>query len=73
MKGMTVRDLTELCFHLIKEGCADKRILITQDDEGNGFHTLWGDCETDVGTIRRVKECTPFHDNDDPEDVILLG
>ena len=41
--GITVKQLKELCEQQIKKGNGDKHILISDDDEGNGFHTLFYD------------------------------
>jgi hypothetical protein len=39
--GITVKQLEEFCKKQIKKGNGDKHILISSDDEGNGFHTLF--------------------------------
>lgn len=41
MKPLTVKELYEACADEINQGNADKVIMISQDDEGNGFHYLW--------------------------------
>ncbi len=38
--GMTVAELTLYCLDAISNGCAGKRVFISRDDEGNGFHGL---------------------------------
>lgn len=40
-KPITVSKLKLLCEEQIKRGNADKVIMISDDDEGNGFHYLW--------------------------------
>ena len=40
-KPLTVKELKNLCEQEIKKGNGDKVILISDDDEGNGFHYLW--------------------------------
>ena len=37
----TVRELYQLCQQAIREGLADKKILISNDDEGNYYHGLY--------------------------------
>ncbi len=72
-KGITVK---ELCDDLRKEilaGNGDKTILISSDDEGNSYHTLWYTIQSDIDEIRKIKEATWFHDDDSPEEVVLLG
>ena len=48
--GITVKQLEAFCKAQIKKGNGDKHILISCDDEGNGFHTLFypfSDSDTD--------------------------
>ena len=40
-KGRTVKELFEACKTQIAKGNGDKYILVADDDEGNGFHTLF--------------------------------
>lgn len=37
---VTVNRLLEFCKEQVKKGNGDKRILISDDDEGNGFQTV---------------------------------
>lgn len=39
--GITVKQLEIHCREQIQKGNGDKHILISCDDEGNGFHTLF--------------------------------
>ena len=39
--GLTVKQLKTFCNEQIKKGNGNKHILISCDDEGNGFHTLF--------------------------------
>ena len=41
MKPITVKQLYKECEKQIKLGNGDKTIMISQDDEGNGYHYLW--------------------------------
>ena len=71
MKGMTVEELKMFCEIAIKNGYGNKTVLISQDDEGNGYHTLFYEFTTDIATIN---DCAYlFHDRNNPNDVILLG
>lgn len=40
-KPITIKELYKECEEQIKKGNGDKYILISQDDEGNGYHYLW--------------------------------
>ena len=41
MKQITVADLYEICKRRIKEGHGDKNIVISDDNEGNGYHGMF--------------------------------
>lgn len=41
MKPITVKQLHKLCEEQIAKGNGNKVIMISQDDEGNGYHYLW--------------------------------
>lgn len=40
-KPLTVKELLKLCQEEIKNGHEDCSIMISDDDEGNGYHYLW--------------------------------
>ena len=41
MKPLTIKDLYKECKKQIDNGNGDKVIMISNDDEGNGYHYLW--------------------------------
>lgn len=41
MEPITVKELYKDCEKQIKKGNGDKVIMISDDDEGNGYHYLW--------------------------------
>lgn len=43
MKQVTVNDLYRYCENEIRNGHGDKNIVISDDNEGNGFHGLFFD------------------------------
>lgn len=43
MEALTVNDLFKACQNAIDKGYGDRKVLISQDDEGNGFHELFYD------------------------------
>ena len=45
---LTISELYRDLGKLIKAGYGDKKILISQDDEGNGYHQLWYSVTTDI-------------------------
>lgn len=42
-KPKTVKELYDLCKNEMMHGNGDKVIMISDDEEGNGFHYLWYD------------------------------
>lgn len=40
-KTLTIADLARMAEHQVRMGNGDKKILISTDDEGNGFHELF--------------------------------
>lgn len=69
--GITVKKLFEACKEQIEKGNGDKTILITSDDEGNTYHTLFQLFTDNIEDIEFVSEL--FQDNNNPDDVVLLG
>lgn len=41
MSQITVKQLLALCKEAIKEGHGDKNIVISDDNEGNGYHGMF--------------------------------
>lgn len=69
--GVTVKELLKACEEQVKKGNGDKIVLISNDDEGNGFHTLFYQFTDKLENIKGYSDC--FHDNNNPENVVLLG
>jgi len=42
-KPMTIARLHMLCEQFMKSGCGDYVIMLSDDDEGNGYHYCWYD------------------------------
>lgn len=72
-KGITIKELYDDLHQEILAGNGDKTILISSDDEGNGYHTLWYTVQSNIDEIKEIKKGTWFHDDNDPEEVVLLG
>lgn len=41
MNAIKVKELRALCDEEIRKGNGNKTIMISNDDEGNGYHYLW--------------------------------
>ena len=76
IKGITVKELKELCDELISGGFGNKQVMVSKDDEGNGYHVLYETVVTDRDTLYKLKAYGLFdnwNSNIDPDDVIILG
>lgn len=71
--GITVEQLLEWCKEVVEDGLGDKTVLISDDDEGNGFHTLFYTFTTDKDIIKEFYHMGMFHDDNDPSSVVILG
>lgn len=69
MNQMTVKELMEFCKKEVEAGNGDKMIVISDDNEGNGYHGLfWQFSPADdfVDSIYDSKST-------DPNEIIVLG
>lgn len=46
MKAVTIKRLYELLKEEVKNGRGDKKILLSNDDEGNGYHQMFYELTT---------------------------
>lgn len=71
-----VQELYDLCKEEIIKGNADKKILISGDDEGNSYHELfYGFCDElqDEKNSYLYEDCIYGIDKEDFKDYIILG
>lgn len=68
---ITVNGLFDMLKEQIKKGNGNKAILISRDDEGNGYHSLFFGVTDELPTIKQYED--DFHDGNNAEDVVLLG
>ena len=64
---MTVETLLKMCAQEIKKGNGKKEIMISDDEEGNGYHELY------YGFDTNVKELDIWGAIQNPENKIILG
>ena len=72
MKQLTVNDLLALCKQAVKEGHGSRKIVISDDNEGNAYHGMfYGFTPINEGN----KEYYPIYDSQetDVNKVIVLG
>lgn len=71
MKPLTINDLKRECEKQIKLGNGNKVIMLSDDDEGNGFHYCWYTfCKTDE---QMLEEYMIDKSIAELEDTIILG
>ena len=67
---ITVKELYELCKAEIARGNGNKFIVISDDNEGNGYHGLfYGFADADDTILRLIYDSTAKT----PEEIIVLG
>lgn len=74
MVEVTVKMLSKQLNKLVKEGCGDKKILITSDDEANEYHRVWygaGDIEEDEKEYLKCSIYDPEVSNNLDEYIII--
>ena len=54
-------------------GLGEKKIMISRDDEGNGFHTLFYGFTTDKKDIEMLSELFDNCCGNEASDVVILG
>lgn len=64
---VTVKQLLELCKEQVAKGNGDKIILLSNDDEGNGYHEMIYHFTEDVAGNDMWGEIS------NPQDKIILG
>lgn len=69
IEALTVKDLYEECKNQIAKGNGDKLVLLSSDDEGNLYHTLYYSFTDDVDEI----EACMFDSTKSAEEIVLLG
>lgn len=69
MKQLTVKDLLKHCVAVVKAGNGDKNIVISNDNEGNGYHGLF------YGFMSVDDDCVNIYDSKtrSNNDTIILG
>lgn len=72
MKQLTINELLKLCQQQVKKGNGNKKIIISDDNEGNGYHGLFY-AFTEIDEDE--KEYYQIYDSetDDINEIIVLG
>lgn len=67
MQAVTVERLLKLLQEQVKKGNGQKKILLSNDDEGNGFHIMYYEITEDVAGNDTWGEI------ENPQDYIIVG
>jgi len=67
---ITVERIFMACAHEMAKGNKDKKILISDDNEGNGFHEL---CYLFSPVDKYIKEIASDFNGDIDKDFVVLG
>ena len=72
-KAMTITQLLNACARQVDAGNGDKQVLISIDDEGNGFHGLFLGFTDTINMTMDAYELPYGIDPDNMECYMLLG
>jgi hypothetical protein len=78
MNAVTINELFQLCREQIIKGNGSKKIMLSNDDEGNGYHELlyhFTEVEKAIGDVNSVYAPQLPHgvNKDNIKDYIVLG
>ena len=67
----TVKDLLDACSEQVSKGNGNKKVYISRDDEGNGYHALFYGFTDDPKTMKELDEWCDDLDGKYDDKVIL--
>jgi len=71
MEQLTIRELLKQTIELVRQGYGDKKIVISDDNEGNGYHGLfYGFTIKDLDYFKDDIYDTTTHDT---KELVILG
>ena len=73
MDGITLKELKAIVDNGVRHGYGNKVVLLSDDDEGNGYHTLFFGLTTNKKDVAETLKYAFDHDGHDPKDVVILG
>lgn len=71
MKQMTIKELSMIANKCVKDGYGDRMLVISDDNEGNGFHGLFYGIT--VKDIESYKDLIYDSTTDDMNKIAILG
>ena len=75
MKTVTVRELYDALAVACKSGFGNKKVLLSNDDEGNGYHECFFTLATDIKKFRLSYNDLPYgvSPEDAENDYVIIG
>lgn len=70
---MTVKELYACCANQIEKGNGDLPILISNDDEGNGYHELYYEFMDDKDDLKAATEWCGMPYGFEEKEFVILG
>ena len=76
MEQITVKELFSMVKAEMLKGNGDKKIVIADDNEGNGYHGMFFGF---TSNLKEVKECIEYSNGvydtntDNPKEIVILG
>lgn len=74
-RALTIEDLARLANEQVAKGNGEKKILVSDDDEGNGYHCLWAGFDEEFLGEVESHPCPPYIPvgKSEYEDCIILS
>lgn len=73
MRQLTIKDLKRFVDKQMEKGNEDKFIVISDDNEGNGYHGLFYGFTDDVEDIKMLGDMIYDSVEDNPNKIVILG
>jgi len=76
MIQMTVEKLYEELKELMTKGMGDKKLVIADDDEGNGYHGMYYSCTSDPKEVKaNIEASNGLYDSQetDYKHIVIVG
>ena len=73
MRQLTIKDLKRFVDKQMEKENEDKFIVISDDNEGNGFHGLFYGFTDDIGEIKMLSDMIYDSAENDPNKIVILG
>lgn len=73
IKQVTVKELADSLNSLVERGFGDKKIVLSDDNEGNGFHGCFFTTTSDKESIKHFVKSLSDSAEMNPDNIIIIG